>query len=290
MAAAEISLPLRIGTRTLLTLRRRLARLRVPLAAALAQHPPPLPALGAKDHGWFVTGLPVAAIGALRRRHPAMQAFVRQSYDRHYADFGGGFDEWFAGLSANARSSLKRKRRRLEEISGGALDVRVYRSPDEIEDFYELARPLSARTWQERKLDFGLPCDAQSRAESAALAHHDQLRAFLLFARDRPIAYLYTPAEGDTLVYAYLGYDPDFAEYSPGALLQLEAMRALMAERRFLYFDFAEGDARHKRQFASSSVASVDLLLLKPGLANRLIGRSLVLFDAFVAKAKRLLR
>ncbi|MGZ8346377.1 MAG: GNAT family N-acetyltransferase, partial [Allosphingosinicella sp.] len=117
-------------------------------------------------------------------------------------------------------------------------------------------------------------------------ARREQLRGWLLFVEGRPVSYLYAPAEGETLVYAHLGYEPEFAEYSPGTVLQMEAMRQLMAERRFRLFDFTEGEGQHKRQFATDGVDCVDLMLLRPTLANLAIGHGLAGFDAAVALAK----
>src|SRR3546814_19032209 len=90
------------------------------------------------------------------------------------------------------------------------------------------------------------------------------MRCWLLFVDDGPISYLYSPAEGDTLIYAHLGYDPAFSEFSPGTVLQLEAMRDLMGAGRFRLFDFTEGDGQHKRQFGTGTLECVDLLLLQP--------------------------
>jgi CelD/BcsL family acetyltransferase involved in cellulose biosynthesis len=153
--------------------------------------------------------------------------------------------------------------------------------------FHALARGLSARTYQERLLGAGLPEGSEALAEMRALAQADRARAWLLFVDERPIAYLWAPAEGLTLIYAYLGYDPDFAEYSPGTVLQLEAMRELMAERKFRLFDFTEGEGQHKRLFATGGVDCVDLLLMRPTLANLLAGHTLNAFDGAVGAAKR---
>src|SRR3546814_18752641 len=79
-------------------------------------------------------------------------------------------------------------------------------------------------------------------------AGRDAMRGWLLFVDDVPISYLYAPAEGDTLIYAHLGYDPAFSEFSPGTVLQLEAMRDLMGEGRFRLFDFTEGDGQHRSE------------------------------------------
>ena len=69
---------------------------------------------------------------------------------------------------------------------------------------------------------------------------------------------------GDTVIYAHVGHDPAFNDLSPGAVLQLEAMRDLFDEGGFARFDFTEGEGQHKRQFATGGVACVDLLLLRP--------------------------
>jgi hypothetical protein len=74
---------------------------------------------------------------------------------------------------------------------------------------------VSALTYQERLLDAGLPAGPEALERMRALARRDQMRGWLLFVDARPISYLYAPAEGDTLIYAFLGYDPEFAELSP---------------------------------------------------------------------------
>ena len=53
------------------------------------------------------------------------------------------------------------------------------------------------------------------------LAAEDRVRAWLLEIGGVPAAYLYCPAESDTLLYQYVGHDPAFAELSPGSVLQL---------------------------------------------------------------------
>jgi len=289
MPASDTALPLRIGARTLWTLRRRLVRRGLTLAEALAGEAPALPPLSPGDDGYLVTGLPAALAGELARRHPRLRRFVRQRYDRSYADLTRGFDAWLAGLSAKSRSTLKRKAKKLAERSGGALDLHVYSKPDEMAQFHRDARIVSVKTYQERLLGAGLPDGPDALAEMEALARRDQARGWLLFVDGRPVSYLYAPAQGETLVYAYLGYDPGFADLSPGSVLQLEAMRGLMAEKRFGLFDFTEGEGQHKRQFATGRIDCVDLLLVQPTLANLAAAWTLTVFDGAVALARRAL-
>ena len=287
MPASEIPLPLRIGARTLFTLRRRLVRRGLSLKEGLEGGAPALPPLGEGEHGHLVTALPELALGALLAGHEGLRPFVRQRYRRSYARLDLDFEAYLAGFSAKSRSTCRRKLRKLTERSGGTLDLRRYRSEEEIALFYEEARALSARTYQERLLDAGLPDGPDACAEMRALARAGRARGWLLFLDGAPIAYLWAPAEGSTLIYAHLGHDPDFAEFSPGTVLQFEAMRQLMAEKAFRLFDFTEGEGQHKSLFATGGLDCVDLLLLRPTLGNVLAGRALGGFDRGVALAKK---
>ncbi len=284
--AARVPLPFRVGPRTLARVHRRLVRMTVSLPQAVAGQPLTLPGLPPLADGYYLRAVPELQAASLGGGS-GMRAFVRQSYPRHYADLGLGYDAYLATFSAKTRSSLKRKARKLAERSGGTLDVQAYRTPAEIAEFHADARAVSAPTYQEKLLDAGLPDDL---AQMQALAARDQVRAFLLFVDGRAVAYLYAPGEGATLRYEHLGYDPAFGEWSVGSVLQLEAMRLLMDEARFRWFDFTEGDGQHKRAFATASIASVDLLLLRPTFANVAAAFALASFDRFVSFAKRIAR
>lgn len=289
MAASETALPLRIGTRTLLTLRRRLIRHRLTINDALAARAPSLPALDDTADGYLLRGLPANLIASVAGEHRGLRPFFRQAYQRRYATLTGSFDSYLDGFSAKSRSSLLRKSRKLAKENGDVLDVR--RCPGDLgaDDFYALARAVSSTTYQERLLEAGLPAGEEALAELRHRAQTDGMRGWLLFLHGEPIAYLHAPAEEDTLIYAYLGYDPRFAALSPGTVLQLEAMRQLMEEGRFRLFDFTEGDGQHKRQFATGQIDSVDLLLIRPSLANICALQAFGLVDRSASIAKRTL-
>jgi CelD/BcsL family acetyltransferase involved in cellulose biosynthesis len=283
---AAVALPFRIGARTVWRVRRRLVRLPLTLEQVLKSEPPALPP--SDGDGYLLISVPVPALGPLLAAQPGLRPFVRQRYRRFYADLGQGFDAWLARFSGKSRSTLKRKVRRFAERSGGAIDLRCYRTPAEAEDFYRHARAVSALSYQERLLDAGLPEGDEALADMRTRAARDAMRGWVLFLDGRPLSYLYAPAEGTTLVYLYLGYDPAAADLSPGTVLLFEAMRGLMEEGRFCLFDFTDGEGRQKQLFATGEAECLDLLLLRPTPANLLAGRSLAAFDAAVARAKRL--
>lgn len=273
---------------------RRLARIVLPLwrrsltlAEAMAGDCPQLPPLMATAQGYKLRAVPEPQAAALLSGGNYLP-LLRQRYERSYVDLHAGFEPWLAGLSSNTRQTLRRKQRKLAQHCGGAVDVRVYRTPAEMAEFFPHARAISAASYQERLLASGLP--ESSLPVMQELAEHDLVRGFLLWIDARPAAYLYAPAQGDTLLYAYLGYDEARAAHSPGSVLQLEALRLLMDEGRFRWFDFAEGGGQHKQCFASATIPSVDLLLLRPTLRNRLILWSLAAFDRTVGIAREVVQ
>ena len=277
-----VALKFQVGARTLASVRRRLVRIGLSLDEVLAGHVPALPA--SDGDGYLVTSLPVDLAERVRgERHVTM---VRQRYTRFYTDLTIGHDAWLAGLSGAARATLKRK---TKKAAAAGMEVRAYRTAEAFADFHPLARAVSARTYQERLLDAGLPEDATAVAHLAALAADDRLRAWLLRIDGAPVAYLCCTAQGSALRYDHVGHDPAWSDLSPGTVLHAAAMRDLFDDR-FARFDFTEGEGQHKRQFATAGVACVDLLLLRPTLANRATLAALAAFDGAMAHAKRAAR
>ena len=282
--------PLRfqIGARTVGTVRRALARVPLDLDDALAACPPALPTLPPAADGYLVTSLPVAHRTAMLRSGGGMLAFERQAYTRRYADLTIGHAAYLDGLSGNTRAAIRRKRRKIVSASGGTLDIRRYRTPDELAEFHATARTLALVTYQERLMGSGLPDTPDFMRRMVAMAAAGQVRAWLLRIDDAPAAYLYCPVHGDTVIYEYVGHDPRFNDLSPGSVLQAEAFADLFADPALKRFDFTEGDGQHKRQFATGGVACVDLLLLRPTIANRAIVAAMRAFDGGIALAKRI--
>lgn len=278
MTAVAVPLRFRIGARTLLSIPRRLVRVRATLEQVMAGSAPPLPP--ASGDGYLVASLPEAA--------PLPDAAglvppVRQRRRRYHADLWVGHEAWLAGMSGSARQSPGRKSRKL------LADTRVtrHRTPAELDTFHPAGRAVSRLTYQERLLDAGLPDTPAFRAPAAARPGRDEVRAWLLWSGDRPVAYLYGAAEGSALRYDHVGHDPAWSDRSPGTVLHAEAMRDLFGERRFRWFDCTEGEGRHKPAFATGSTPCLDVLLLPPTLADAALSAGPAGFDGAVAAAKR---
>ena len=286
MNAVQLPLRFQIGARTLAAIPRRLVRVPLALEDVLERRLPVLPPLDRAAHGYAVTSLPEDRREAMTLAGDGMIAFVRQRYTRYHADLAIGHRAYLETMSSNTRSGLKRKAKKLATLSGGALDLRRFRTVEELAVFHDIARRISSRTYQEKLLGSGLPGDSAFLQRMYALASADSVRGWLLYVAGEPAAYLYCPIDAGTVLYQYVGHDPAFSHLSPGSVLQLEAMRDLYAESGLKHFDFTEGEGQHKRQFATGGVACVDLLLLRASPANRLATLALGAFDRTTALGK----
>jgi CelD/BcsL family acetyltransferase involved in cellulose biosynthesis len=227
--------------------------------------------------GYLIRGLPIESARGLD--DGAWYVRTLRTYPRHLVDLTTGYDAYMAKFSAKTRSTLKRKLRKFQDLSGGTLHWERFRTKEELAAFLPRARELSAKTYQERLLDAGLPQDAAFTAEAYDLASRGAVYAYLLYLSGRPISYLYLPVERGRVIYAYLGYDPEVAEHSPGTVLQLLAMEHLFAEPGLTVFDFTEGAGQHKQLFATHAIECADVLLLKPMSPALTLARTHALFS-----------
>ena len=277
-----------VGSRQLFGVSRELETVAYSLADLVVGKTVGLPPLPNDAEGYRVLSAPASAVARITAARPDLVPGGVHRYQRHYIAMDGGFDAYMAGFSGKTRSTLRRKLRKFAEAGGGALDLREYRGGAEFDAFLAAALPLSRRTYQGRRLGAGLPEAAEAQARLREGAADDRLRASILFLDGKPASYLCLPVEGETLIYAWLGYDPALAHLSPGAVHQLAALESLFAEARFTFFDFTEGEGAHKALFGTAAVEAASFFLLRRSAANRLLMGALDGFDRSVATGRRM--
>jgi len=218
--------------------------------------------------------------------------YAPRQYNRCTTDLRGSFAEYTHTFSAKTRSTLGRKVRRFAEVAGPSGGIRTYRTPAEMDEFFRLATKLSARTYQERLLDAGLPTTDEFRRSTIELAATDQVRAYLLFAGDASVAYLFCPAWQDSgiLLYMYLGYDPEFRNLSPGSVLQYLALEQLFQEGKFSMFDFLEGETEQKKLFSTRTTLCADIYYLRRSFRTSLVVAAHTVLEESVSALGRLLQ
>jgi CelD/BcsL family acetyltransferase involved in cellulose biosynthesis len=198
-----------------------------------------------------------------RIRHQTNAIRYSPNHYRHfYIALEGTFDEYLAKFSSKSRANLRKKMRRYADLCSEDVRCKVARTQGELEEFHRAAHSLSDRTYQSRLLGAGLP----DRDAFLRLTSSSEARGYLLCHGQRPVAYIFSPIRDGHVMYDFVGHDPEYAEWSPGTILQYLALESLFAEGRFRTFDFTEGEGKHKEFFANRSIPCADLYFFRPGV------------------------
>ena len=239
-------------------------------ASAVDVRIPPEKALEEGMIGYVMRSVPVVSPRPLFENREGYVIYTPHQYQRYFVDLEQSFDEYANSFRAKTRATIRRKVRKFGKLSGGAIDFRIYRTPDEMADFHGAARRVSVVTYQENLLGAGLPDSTEFTDQLREAAANDQVRGYILCHEGEPASYLLLSAVEDILVYDYLGFNPAFSKWSIGTVLHWLALESIFQEQRFRMLDFTEGEGEQKRQFASSSVASANIYCLRSNPGTRL--------------------
>ncbi|MGA3026467.1 MAG: GNAT family N-acetyltransferase [Bryobacteraceae bacterium] len=234
----------------------------------------PLPALG---------DCPPVVRGILVNSHPVegriSRIALRRSYIRYSASqcrrffigLDGSFDEYMLRFSPKRRSELRRKLRVFAERSGGDIHWREYRDPEEMPEFHRLAREVSAKSYQERMSDAGMPSGDTFVGQLRHMAADGVVRGHVLFLAGRPVAYQYCVAHGTMIEGVRKGYDPAFRHLSPGTVLLLLSIRRLFRMGEFRVLDMNRGEFEYKQTFATAHAWCADIYYFRWTFRNVLL-------------------
>lgn len=287
-----VPLKFQLGDKALFTLKLRLQVREIGLseeALPVSVPMPPTDELAADCQGYLLRSLPVSAPLPVLRHVPGYLCYTLSQYLRYYIELQGNFEEYKQKFSSKTRSTITRKIKKYREHCGGTLVWKDYKTPEEMNAFFQLARAISSKTYQEKLLDVGLPASEEFRRHMEKLAEENQVRAYILFDGEQAVSYLYCPVKNGVLQYQFLGYDPVYASWSVGTVLQWLALESLFAEGDFRRFDFTEGQSEHKRLFGTDSVYCANVLFLRAHRRHVLLVRCHQGFNSFSQHSGQLL-
>jgi hypothetical protein len=148
-------------------------------------------------------------------------------------------------------------------LSGDSIDVRHYRTKEELIEFYPLARDVSAKTFQEKFMEDGLPDNAEFYTNMLVQAERDECCGSIILLDGQPISFLYFIRKKRRLIAIYGGFDPEHAKLSPGTVHLLLCIERFFEEPDYGIFDFGQGRCDYKEFFATDGVPCADVLILR---------------------------
>lgn len=200
--------------------------------------------------------------------------YTHQKYNRMFVDVSANFDDYLLTFRKKSLATLKRKIRKAEKTNKTCALMRTFTLASEVEEFVQLAKPISAVSYQEQLLGTVFRTDEKWIEEIKQLARANRFRGYILYIEDTPVAYNFCPVYGKgIMLYDLSGYRPESQQHSPGTVLQYLIIEQAFNDQTIKIYDLCTGEGRHKEQFATGAIECCDAYLfpLRP-YAAALIG------------------
>ena len=144
----------------------------------------------------------------------------------------GSFENYMSKFSAKHRKNINREIKRVKAGALGELRFVRYELPEEVPAFLDQAVELSKKTYQWIVFHRGLDDPNLLRHRLPLLAKHGWLRSYLLFCGGRACAFLLGYQCRGKFLFFEIGFDPAFASYSIGTVMQFLAVEDLFRYNR----------------------------------------------------------
>ncbi len=166
----------------------------------------------------------------------------------HHAALPKTFDALLLQIPGDKRG---RVRRLLRDAKATGLVLEEFKTGDSVARFLKFVEEIYPRTWQGRT--FGPRVRNARHLE--ILADHGWLRGFVLFEKEKAIAFVLGFQYDGTYIYEEPGYDSEATAKSPGFTLLSMLLEHVFKENPPTVFDFGFGDNQYKRVFSTEQVA-----------------------------------
>lgn len=178
------------------------------------------------------------------------------------------FDEIYRRMSSGRRIETRRRIKKLHSHPAGELRFVCYRHESDLDRLFEDAEAIASRTYQ-RGLGAGFANDSLVRQRLGLAARKGWLRGNLLYIGDRPVSFWIGMLYHGSFVSEYMGYDPEFRQWSPGMVLMMHVIEGFCNRSNgdvVQDLDFGLGHAEYKAVLSTKrwSEASVYIFSTSP--------------------------
>jgi hypothetical protein len=196
--------------------------------------------------------------------------YLQKPYAHHFARLPNSFDAYLKQLSARSRKSLQYSRNLLRRECEENVTVACFSTAESVEQFLNDAIEISKTTYQWQLLGLGLRNREALKDLFQFAAERGWLRCYILYCNRTPTAFMIGYQYENCFFYIDVGYNPVWAKFSVGSVLQWEVMEDLYRrDDTPALFDFSTGYGTHKSRFGKESREEVNMLLLPTTLSNR---------------------
>lgn len=175
-------------------------------------------------------------------------------------------DEVYRNMSSYRRIETRRRIRKLQSHPAGEPKIVCYRSESELNQLFFDAEQIAQKTYQ-RGLGVGFADKADVRRRLELAARKGWLRANVLYIGDRPVAFWIGMLYHGSFVSEYMGYDPQFRQWSPGMILVMRVIEQLCngsGGDKVQNLDFGLGHAEYKGALCTTNWMEAPVYLFSP--------------------------
>lgn len=188
-----------------------------------------------------------------------------------YVPLQGTWDDYFKRLKGHHRSNMRNRLKRLEQL--GQIEMEVVTSGEQVESALEEGLRIEAAAWK-GKTRSAINCHDDIRhfykGFAGMAAERGWLRLYFLNVNGKRIAFFYALCFGNKLYVLKIGYDPNFAAYSPGNVLTYMIMRNAF-ELGMAEYDILGVDDKWKLDWTKEVRPHCWIFVFSDGLRARLL-------------------
>lgn len=168
----------------------------------------------------------------------------------------------YSAMSSSRRKEVRRNTRRLQCHAAGAPSVTCYESLNEFDHLFGDVEKIARKTYQ-RGLRVGFSDTPEIRSRLAEGARQGWLRAYVFYLGERPCAFWIGMLYENTFVSEYMGYDPEFSQFSPGMVLIMNVIERFCSgtDGNVRELDFGLGHAEYKNALCSTKWLEATIFL-----------------------------
>lgn len=185
-------------------------------------------------------------------------------HEHRWAELPASFEEFLQTMPRKNRHEFRRHQKRLESDFSGKVSFRYFRHADEVVELAQDAENISQKTYQ-RALGVGFQPSIEVLDYLRAMAQQEGLRGCVLYLEQQPCAYFIGVQYKNVFHGNFMGFDPQFAKYSPGLLVLMHVIEHCFdPENPATRIDFGWGDRRYKRDICDQSRQDGPMYLYSP--------------------------
>jgi len=174
-------------------------------------------------------------------------------------------EAFYKMIPSKHKREWRRCERKLAEEGNGPVKVVCYRNEEEIDYIMEVACEISVLTYKDG-MNIGIVDDSLTRALLRQAARDGWLRAYILYVNSVPCAFEFGVRYNATFFPEYMGYDPKWCSFGPGALLWVKVIEDLCVDATIDTLDYGFGDAAYKERLGTKSWPEASVYIFAPRL------------------------